>query len=393
MASQRDPWLDNAKLALVTLVVVGHAWAMLLDAPPVRWMYDFLYFWHIPAFVLVSGYLSRSFVWDRRHLLGLVTTLAIPYLIFEPALTWFRAGLGEEPEGPLWLVPHWAMWYLPVLFVWRLATPVLRVHWLMLPLSVVISLVGGLWSAQLFCFARALGLLPFFVLGLFLTRENLARLHGTWARVAAVVALGGITLLARDTDEWARTAFLYYDAGYADLGVTPLPGIWIRLAVIGVGLVGAAAALALVPRHRTAVTAWGSATLVVYLCHGFVVRLAEHLGAGDWALAAGAAGTAAVTLGAIVLALLLASPPVRYWLEHAVDPVRAWRARRRSRRSTAAGSGEGGSVVAGQGATAGPAPDPGGAVPVLVGDQVAHPAQGQRHQPVRPHAHGAEGGQ
>ena len=28
MAS-RDPWFDNAKMALVTLVVVGHAWTLL----------------------------------------------------------------------------------------------------------------------------------------------------------------------------------------------------------------------------------------------------------------------------------------------------------------------------------------------------------------------------
>jgi hypothetical protein len=284
----------------------------------------------------------------------------------------------------MWLVPHWAMWFLPVLFVWRLATPILRVHWVVLPLSVVVSLVGGLWSAQLFCFARALGLLPFFVLGLFLTRENLSRLHDARVRAGAVVAMLGVVLLARDTDEWARTAFLYYDAGYADLGVAPVPGVWIRLAVIAVGLVGALAALALVPRHASAVTAWGSATLVVYLFHGFFVRLSEHLGVADWALGSGALGIVVVTVGAVALAFVLASPAVRYWLEHAVDPVNTWRARRRE------ASAERRARVSGEGPSARPAPDPGGTVPVLVGDQVAHPPQSQRHHPVRAHAHGPE---
>jgi hypothetical protein len=284
----------------------------------------------------------------------------------------------------LWLVPHWAMWFLPVLFVWRLATPVLRVHWVVLPLSVVVSLVGGLWSAQLFCFARALGLMPFFVLGLFLTRDNLSRLHDARVRAAAVVAMLGIVLLARDTDEWARTAFLYYDAGYADLGVAPVPGVWIRLAVIGVGLVGALAALALVPRHAFAITAWGSATLVVYLFHGFFVRLSEHLGVAGWAADSGALGLAVVTVGAVALALALASPPARYWLEHAVDPVNTWRARRRE------ASAERRARVPREGPAPGPAPDAGSTVPVLVGDEVAHPAQGQRHQPARAHSCGPE---
>jgi fucose 4-O-acetylase-like acetyltransferase len=211
---------------------------------------------------------------------------------------------------------------------------VLRLHWVVLPLSVVVSLLGGLWSAQLFCFARALGLLPFFVVGLFLTRENLARLQDRWARAAALVALVAISVLARSTDEWARTAFLYYDAGYADLGVSPLPGIWIRLAVIAVGLAGAFAALACVPGHAFAVTAWGSATLVVYLFHGFFVRLSEHLGLADWAVDSGGPGIAVVTAGAVALALVLASPWARRWLEHAVDPVSTWRTHRRERRTS-----------------------------------------------------------
>ena len=39
----RDPWLDNAKMALVTLVVVGHAWTLLPDSGVTAHLYDFLY--------------------------------------------------------------------------------------------------------------------------------------------------------------------------------------------------------------------------------------------------------------------------------------------------------------------------------------------------------------
>ena len=62
----RDPFFDNAKLLLVTLVVVGHSWNLLPAASTSSPVYTFLYAWHVPAFVLVTGYLSRSFSFTRR---------------------------------------------------------------------------------------------------------------------------------------------------------------------------------------------------------------------------------------------------------------------------------------------------------------------------------------
>jgi fucose 4-O-acetylase-like acetyltransferase len=376
-------------MVLVGLVVVGHSWTLVTTTDTNRWLYDYLYFWHIPAFVLLTGYLSRSFEWDRRHLVALVTTLLVPYVIFEAALYYFREALGDDPqEGVLWLVPHWSMWYLPVLIMWRLATPVLRLHWAVIPLSVAVSLVGGLWSGELFCVSRALGLLPFFVIGLQLSREHLGLLQGRRLRVVAACSMVGILLLARGTDEWARTAFLYYDAAYTDLGWAPLPAMEVRLWVILVGVVGAFSALSLIPHPPGWFAGLGSASLVVYLWHGFPIRFAEYAGWQDWAAVRPTAGLVVTTVAAIALALLLASPPARRWLGFAVDPV----GRLRRRTPSDAGSAERRPVVPGDRAPAGPAPDAGGPVPVVVGHQVAHPAQREGHQPVRPHADGPERG-
>ncbi|QCC78190.1 hypothetical protein [Nocardioides daphniae] len=52
---RRDPWIDNAKTVLVTLVVVGHFLTIAPESAPAAHVYDFLYLFHIPAFVLVSG--------------------------------------------------------------------------------------------------------------------------------------------------------------------------------------------------------------------------------------------------------------------------------------------------------------------------------------------------
>ena len=323
---RRDPWLDNVKMVLVTLVVLGHTLGLALTSDRNAQVYDWLYYFHIPAFVLISGHLSRNFVWDRRHLTSLATTVALPYLLFEPALWTFRAAFGYREDGPLWLQPHWAMWYLCVLFFWRLSTPMLR-HRAALPISIAVSLAAGLLDTQLLGVPRILGLLPFFVLGLQLERRHLNLVRDRFPRTLAIGVLVAILVWAGHTDDWARGAFLYYDTGYADLGYAPADGMRIRLTVMAVGLLGTASALALVPRGRSWFSAMGSASLVVYLFHGFVVRAADYSGWLDWAGGQPDLALATVVASSIGLSLVLATPAVSQRLGRLVDPV-GWLPRR-----------------------------------------------------------------
>ena len=205
---------------------------------------------------------------------NLVYTLLIPYLLFEPALFYYRREVvGEGVTGPLWIQPHWTMWYLIVLLMWRLVTPVLKRHWLFLPLSVIVSLLGGLWTDDSLMIPRFLGLLPFFVLGLHLKPRHLAHLDDVWVKVAAITMLVGIGVMAVYTDTWAETALLWYDTGYSDLPIDNEIAFQTRLTVMMVGLVGAFAAMSLVPRRSLGwFTTMGTATMVVYLFHGFVIK-------------------------------------------------------------------------------------------------------------------------
>ncbi len=329
---ERDPWLDNTKMVLVTLVVIGHSWGLLPDTHFSNWAYDFLYFWHIPAFVVISGYLSKSFEWTPRHFKGLLYVLVVPYLIFEPALYYYRIALGEDVGWVLYLQPHWTMWYLPALFFWRLMTPLLKRHWLFLPAAVVVSLAGGLWELDWFMLPRILGLLPFFVLGLHLKPRHLRRLDDPWVRVAAVATLVLVAVLSRDLDDWARTAFLLYDEGYEGLDVEVAYAAQTRLAVMAIGLIGALAAMALVPRRAGWCTAMGAATMNVYLLHGFVIKTAEARGFPEWSADHPNLALMFSTLGSIALALALASPWSRRYLSWLVNPLGTWETRRKARR-------------------------------------------------------------
>ncbi len=236
----RDPWLDNAKMALVTLVVLGHAWTLLPMVGVDEVLYDFLYAWHVPAFVFVTGYLSKSFAYTPTRLWQLVRTVVVPYLIFEGLLAVFRVYVGGENLERLFENPHWPMWYLAALFFWRLLTPVFRP----LPGSVAVavavatSLVAGVWAGDTLDMARVLGLLPFFVLGLHATPERAARVFAAGRRPVAAVVLVAIGVLAVWTDRLASTEWLYYRSQYGELDVSDARAVATRAGVILVGAAG-----------------------------------------------------------------------------------------------------------------------------------------------------------
>jgi fucose 4-O-acetylase-like acetyltransferase len=330
MAKPRDPWFDNIKMTLVTLVVVGHSWTLLPHNTANDWAYDFLYAWHVPAFVTITGYLSRSFAWTPAKLMALVRTVAVPYVIFEAALATFRYQVGGVQLDDLFADPHWPMWYLSALFFWRLMAPV----FLRLPkpvallLAVAISLVAGLWAGNILDVARILGLLPFFVLGLTLSQREWG-----WIRVRrtvplALLGLVVILVFTRYTDNWINTEWYYYRSRYDTLDPNDLKAVAIRAVLLCIGLIGTASVFTLVPRGRSWFATLGAATLVVYLYHGFFVLSAQYEGFPDWADRHVVTSFVVTTLAAMSLALALASPPVARILNVAVDPV-GWLVHRR----------------------------------------------------------------
>jgi len=325
----RDPWFDNVKMTLVTLVVLGHAWTLLPSGTVHSWAYDFLYAWHVPAFVIITGYLSRSFSWTPAKLVALLRTVALPYVVFEAALAGFRYQVGGVQLHDLFADPHWPMWYLSALFFWRLMTPVFL--WLPKPvallLAVAISLLAGLEAGDTLDAARIFGLLPFFVLGLVLTDRHWSVVRSRRAVPFALLGVLVVVVLSRFTNDWINTEWLYYRSRYDALDPNDLRAALTRAALLCVGLVGAASCFALVPRGRSWFSTLGAATLVVYLFHGFFVLTAQYEGFPDWADRHVVESFVLTTVAAVALALVLAVPPVARALGVLVDPL-GWLDRR-----------------------------------------------------------------
>ena len=92
--------------------------------------------------MLITGHLSRNFAWYAAAPVDAVRTIVVPYLLFEFAAGSFRSRVRLRGIGaPLWLNPHWPMWYLAGVFLWRMATPMLKRHRAALPISIAVSLL------------------------------------------------------------------------------------------------------------------------------------------------------------------------------------------------------------------------------------------------------------
>lgn len=327
---RRDPWFDNIKMLLVVLVVVGHTWSQLPETPVVLWAYDFLYSWHMPAFVVVTGYLSRSMTWERARLRSLVTTLLVPYVLFESALTAVHVRFGGAEVNDFLFVPHSPMWFLLALIGWRLVTPV----FLRLPraaalgLAVALSLLVGFVSAEPLALDSATGFLPFFVLGLHARREDWDALRRFVTVPRALAYFAALLVFSRYTDTFFATSWFHYDTPYAEFGNGPVDGVLTRLAVLALGLAGSVAFFALVPRRHSWLTVLGASTMVVYLFHDFVVLAMTYSGYPDWS-GAGSVPAVLVASGVSVLVgLALATPPVTRVLGPLTDPVGFFERRR-----------------------------------------------------------------
>lgn len=67
ITKERDYHLDNVKFILILLVVIGHFIELLADNYEFsRKLFFYIYLFHMPLFVFVTGYFSKTFYDGKR---------------------------------------------------------------------------------------------------------------------------------------------------------------------------------------------------------------------------------------------------------------------------------------------------------------------------------------
>ncbi|NYE20804.1 acyltransferase family protein [Microbacterium immunditiarum] len=334
-AKRRVPFWDNARFACITLVVLGHALQRLTyDSDIALGLYFVIYAFHMPAFALISGYFSRSDSPNRRQMARVITDILVPYVIFE-ALWTLTKWLVEGQANPNLTQPSWTLWFLLALGIFRLVLPYLALLRWPLAWTIVISIGAGYLPNidSTLSLSRTMGLLPFFTLGWWLRehdvvdRLRLLDRRPWWVFAGAVGAFAVAGWVAWFfIDDWREMnlgGWLFYDENYSSIGGTQWWAGGVRLALIAIALVLVTAFLALVPRGTHWWTHFGQYTMYVYLLHSFVLYPFRESGVlrdlePTWLW------LPIVIVASVLIALGLATRPVRWVFRPFVEPRPAW---------------------------------------------------------------------
>lgn len=334
-ARRRVPFWDNARFAAVTLVVIGHGIQRLTyDSDNALVAYLFIYAFHMPAFAMISGYFSKASPPGSRQMKKVLTDILLPYFIMETIWTLVQFLVeGKREFNPT--QPSWTLWFLLALGIFRLILPYLTlVRWPLawaLLFSVGVGYLGNIDST--FSLARAIGILPFFVLGWkvrqwgIVDRWRAAERVTWWIRGLAVLVLGAwlaiVIAFITPFREIDLRFWFFYDDSYQGLGEDQWWAGFVRLGLIALAIVLSVAFFVLVPRSETWMTGFGQATMYVYLLHSFVLYpiretgiLSDEHSSAMWLLS--------MILACIAISIALSSPLVRRIFRPLIEPRPKW---------------------------------------------------------------------
>ncbi|RPK43330.1 acyltransferase family protein [Streptomyces sp. ADI93-02] len=326
--SQRDAFLDNAKYLLIVLVAVAHSWEAVEGSRATTALYMFVYAFHMPAFIVICGYLSRSYTGRPHQLRRLVTGIAVPYVVFEVAYSLFKRYADDSPDHAITLLdPFFLTWFLAALLIWRLTSPLWRHLRHPLPVALGIAALASLAPGigDDLNLQRVLQFLPFFVLGLRLKPQHFAIVRRREARLLALPVLAGALLFAYWVAPRMKTGWLFRTNSAQQLDAPWWSGPVMTLLLFGCSLLLTAAFLSWVPRRHLWFTVLGAGTICGYLLHGFAIKGPEYAGVFDtYTWLSEPAGKVAVSLAAAIAVTLMCTPPVRRALRPVTEPDMTW---------------------------------------------------------------------
>ncbi|MCX4582126.1 acyltransferase family protein [Streptomyces sp. NBC_01481] len=332
-STSRDAYFDNAKYLAIVLVAIAHAWEPVMDGSRAsRALYLLVYTFHMPAFILISGYFSRSYTGRPDQLRRLLTGIAVPYVVFEIVYSLFRRWAQHAPEQPISLLdPFYLTWFLAALFIWRLTAPLWRLIRWPVPVALALASLAALTpniGADL-NLQRVLQFLPFFVLGLSLKPEHFQMVRRREVRLLALPLFAGAGAFAYWASPRMNFSWLYRSSSAQELGEPWWVGVVMTLAFFGCAALLTAGFLAWVPGRRTWFTVLGAGTICGYLGHGLLIKAADYGHVFEtYAWLSDPSGEIVLTLVAAAAVTLLCTPPVRRALRFVTEPEMTWAFRR-----------------------------------------------------------------
>ncbi|MDF2925926.1 MAG: fucose 4-O-acetylase [Paenibacillaceae bacterium] len=322
-----DTFLINTRFLLIVSVFLGNIIEPLIGQfAEVKALYLWIFTFHMPLFVFVTGYFARYSLTGEQGKKTL-QLIALQYFIFQSLYSIMDVTVFQVPGiEHSFFMPYLLCWFLMGHIIWRLMLLLFKFLKLQHPVLAATGLAvligyGG-FDGGFLSITRAFVFLPFFVIGYSFDYAKFQAFLSGYRRVlagAVSVALFAVLLIyAGDIHpRWLVGAMNYMQMGHSEW----YAGLY-RLGLYALQLAASVGLLALVPRGESIMTDWGKRTLYVFLLHGFVVRLVVV--SGVFNRINHPLEITALLLFAVGATILLAQPFVKKWTHLVIEPDTSW---------------------------------------------------------------------
>lgn len=273
MASQaRIAKWDNVKFVLILSVVLGHFLARYTsDSVNAKRLVFFIYLYHMPAFVFISGLFAKKTINEKRY--DKMFGFLLLFLITKYALFFIKVLRGAELSFS-YLEMNDVSWYAFAIFVFCLETVFFRrfdKKWMMV--IVLLNALAAGYATDIDTYlslSRLLTFYPFFLLGYYLEPAKIVEFTGKiQVKIgSAVLLLAAAVLCYVKIDTlYGYLEILKGKHGYAVLKECGNYGFWIRGGWYLAALLLTMALIAVTPEIHSVFTTIGSRTMQIYALH------------------------------------------------------------------------------------------------------------------------------
>lgn len=270
---ERNYLLDNLKVILIFFVVFGHTIEYYIkDSKLLMTLYIFIYIFHMPLFIFISGYLSKNFYKMKRKA---VKNLLIPYIIFN--MIWYTAVyIGTKKAMFTVMYPGWTLWYLLSLFFWRIILKYIVKIKNILLISFIVGIIVGVIPTinGYLSISRTIVFLPFFLLGYYTKEEHFDKLRNI-NKLFAFIGIALFLFIAIFVVNYnvVDYKFLYNSYSFSSLEVGLFNGLLYRGILYISSILFGVCVIMLVPNIKQAYSNIGKTTMNVYVFHIYLVML------------------------------------------------------------------------------------------------------------------------
>ena len=270
---------------MILLVVLGHFIDYYTDHNVnMRRLYIFISFFHMPAFIFVSGLFSKKIVKEKRW--NKLFEYFVMYVFIKVIL--FAADRINGGGRKFWLfAADGVEWYAFAILVFLLITILVQNYrpGYIFILALCIGCLSGYhaYNGDIFVIQRIMVFFPFFYLGYMLDADKIQKFvsHVCWRILSCVLVVTVIVVIYKYIDIIYKIRPLLTGRNpYSKLGELENWGGLLRAGYYGAVILFIFSLIALTPTIKCVVSKWGSNTLAVYVLHRVVIYFFMGLAGG-----------------------------------------------------------------------------------------------------------------